>query len=338
MAENQLLGSLRRYEFYATTTTFASELYNTMSQELYGDIHWEWGYSANNTYANSKVWSGTNHNVVNYGTITAKNVKDPSMFFTICVTLSCVNSWSDRMSYKNHIMKVGIRNNGSSVIPDLSTNVGSRSEIPFQTGDSYVNSSATTSSHVNTYYKWTVFTAEDYIFVYGEPQNYPAQAYPVRLYMGRLKPFEDEDPLIANDFVGVFSHFPMSLDDAEDELKYSSGSGYVRSSRNGTPNALYHFATSSQVPSPGVGGRFFISPFYVWHGNEGVRGEFHGVRTAVLRDASKYPDGSILDLGRSGTTCFTPPPRHTPLPTKGGLQRVGRMLTGNLISLILPSS
>lgn len=297
MAENQLLGALRRYEFYSYISTFASELYNTMSQDLYGDIHWEWSYYTNNDYATSACWNRASEKGLNSGTVTAKNVKDPSMFFTICTNIS---RWWYSTSYGpwylNYVLRTGLKNNGSEVMPDLYTNVGGVTDIPIHTVDEGLAYSMG-NKHVNVYFKWTLFTSENFIFIYGEPQTNTNQAYPVRLYLGRLKPYEDEDPIVANDFVGVFGHFPLGMNNVNDELGYRAGRGYVRSSRNGTPNVLYHFATSSQVQSPGVGGRFFISPFYVWHGNEGVRGEFYGIRTAVLRDASKYPDGSILDLG-----------------------------------------
>lgn len=296
MAENQLLGALRRYEFYSYITTFMSELYATVTQDLYGDIHWEWSYYTDNEYATSTAWNANNKGS-NFGTVTAKNVKDPSLFFTLCANLG---RWYYNGNYGpyslNYVLRTGLRNNGAEVKPDLYTSRGGVTDIPFHTvteGVAYNMS----NKNVNVYYKWTLFISENYIFIYGEPQNSTSQAYPFRLYLGRLKPFEEEDPIVANDFVGVFGHYPIGLNSDNDELSYRAGRGYVRSSRNSSPNALYHFATSSQVHSPGVGGRFFISPFYVWHGNEGVRGEFYGIRTAVLRDASKYPDGSILDLG-----------------------------------------
>ncbi|MGN7413713.1 hypothetical protein [Paenibacillus sp. SAF-068] len=328
MAENILLGALRRYEFYSYCTTFIQTLYDTVTQDLYGDIHWEWTFSNNNTYATPRAWNNSNYTSANNGTITAKNKKDPSMFFTICTNLAQTNAWSDRVYYKNYVLRAGLRNNGDIITPDLYTQVGHLSEIPLHTGDSYIASSNTTSSHTNVYFKWTLFTSEQYIFLYGEPQNNIGVAYPIRLYLGRLKPFEEEDPLISNDFVGVFSHFPMGLNDSADELKYRAGGGYVRSSRNGTPNALYNLATSSQVPSPGVGGRFFISPFYVWHDTEGARGEFYGIRTAVLKDASKYPDGSILDLGDERYYVFHTNSQAHPSTFQGWFTTGGKYIEG----------
>ncbi|UPK41979.1 hypothetical protein [Paenibacillus pabuli] len=328
MAENILLGALRRYEFYSYCTTFIQTLYDTVTQDLYGDIHWEWTFSTNNTYATPKAWNNSNYTSANNGTITAKNIKDPSLFFTICSNLSQINAYDNRVYYKNYILRTGFRNNGATVIPDLYTQVGHLSEIPLHTGDSYISSYNTTNSHTNVYFKWTLFITEQYIFLYGEPQNNTGVAYPIRLYLGRLKPFDEEDPLISNDFVGVFSHFPMGLDDAADELKYRAGGGYVRSSRNGTPNALYNLATSSQVPSPGVGGRFFISPFYVWHDKEGARGEFYGMRTAVLKDASKYPDGSILDLGDERYYVFHTYSQAHPATYQGWFTTAGKYVEG----------
>ncbi|ATO48570.1 hypothetical protein P4V86_03410 [Brevibacillus laterosporus] len=293
MAENILLGGLRRYEFYSYCSDFPQELNKVVNQDLYGDIHWKWTYIPDNPYAKPKASNSSHNSYPNEGTITAQNVKDPSLFFTICLNYSYFYS-NSKYPKRNYVLRTGFRNNGADVKPDLFTDVGAITEIPFHV----TTESTSTSDYLyNVYFKWSLLITDRYIFLYGEPQTYQGIAIPVRIYFGRLKPFEAEDPLIANDFVGVFSHYPCGLNDANDELKYRAGRGYVRSSRNGTKNALYHFATSSQVPSPGVGGRFFISPFYVWHATEGVRGEFQGVRTAVLKDASKYPDGSILDLG-----------------------------------------
>lgn len=50
MAENILLSALRRYEFYSYSSTFISELYKIVSQELYGDTNWEWDYNTTNEY------------------------------------------------------------------------------------------------------------------------------------------------------------------------------------------------------------------------------------------------------------------------------------------------
>lgn len=291
--DNILLSDLRRYEFYSNCSNFITELNKVVNQDLYGDIHWKWTYIPDNPYAVPKVWNGST-TAANQGTITAENVKDPSLFFTLCVNFSYQFISGYGNYARNYVLRAGIRNNGATVKPDLYTDVGAITEIPFHT----CYSSASTSNFlVDVYFKWSLFITKDFIFLYGEPQGNLDRAYPIRIYLGKLRPFEAEDPLIANDFVGVFAHYPFGLDDGDDELKYRTGRGYVRSSRNGTKNAMYHFATSSQVPSPGLGGRFFISPFYVWHGTEGVRGEFAGIRTAVLKDASKYPDGSVLDLG-----------------------------------------
>ncbi|PYE51400.1 hypothetical protein HUB98_05285 [Paenibacillus barcinonensis] len=303
MAENILLGALRRYEFYSYCSTFIKTFYDTVTQDLYGDIHWEWTYSTTNTYAQPKSWNTGLNSIANQGTITAKNLRDSNLFFTISMNSSSYTYASDnsRGAYsKNYVLRTGLKNNGVTIIPDLYKELGAISEVPFHTMDYnsvYSGDYQRVHTAVNVYWKWNLFISENYIFIYGEPQTNLNVAYPFRMYLGKIKAFEEEDPLIADDSVGIFSHFPHGMIDNDDELKFRTGRGYMRSSRNGTPNALYHFATSSQVPSPGVGGRFFISPFYVWHETEGARGEFHGIRTAVLRDASKYPDGSILDLG-----------------------------------------
>lgn len=296
MAENILLSALRRYEFYSYSSTFISELYKTVSQELYGDTNWEWDYNTTNEYSIPRSWNSTSRFTGNQGTITAKNKNDPSLFFTISMNISrfYTNYYTNDYT-RSYLLRTGYRNNGSVVKPDLYTEVGAVSEIPLNTCINEAYSDRSTAP--NVYWKWSLFSSQHYIFMLGEPQNATDVAYPVRLYLGKLKPFENEDPLVANDFVGVFGHYPLGLNMSDDELKFSTGRGYVRTSRNGTANALYHFSTSSQVSSPGLGGRYFVSPFYVWHESEGVRGEFYGIRTAVLRDAGMYPDGSILDLG-----------------------------------------
>ncbi|WMT39274.1 hypothetical protein RE628_17635 [Paenibacillus sp. D2_2] len=230
MAENQLLGALRRYEFYSNISNFLSELFATVTQDLYGDIHWEWNYYNNNEYAIPKCWNYPSSTGGNQGTITAKNVKDPSMFFTICLNIS---RWWYNSSYGpwylNYVLRTGLRNNGATVVPDLYTNVGDVSEIPVHTVPQSLEYNMG-NKQVNPYYKWTLFTTEEYIFIYGEPQTLTDRAYPVRLYLGRLKPFEEEDPIVANDFVGIFGHYPPGLIDTDDELRYRTGRGYVRSS------------------------------------------------------------------------------------------------------------
>ncbi|MEK3920174.1 MULTISPECIES: hypothetical protein [Paenibacillus] len=326
MSENILLGPLRRYEFYSYCSNFISELYKTVTQELYGDIHWEWSYYNNNDFAIPRSWNSTGRTAANQGTITAKNVKDPSMFFTISMNFSRFYTTYDYVDYtRSYVWRVGLRNNGADVKPDLYTNVGHMTEIPLNT--CIQDGGTRTHNAVNTFYKWNLFITDTYIFFYGEPQG-GNQAYPVRLYMGRLRALEQEDPLIANDFVGIFGHYPSGLNNDEDELMYRAGRGYVRSSRNGQPNAQYHFATSSQVPSPGVGGRFFISPFYVWHENEGIRGEFYGVKTAVLRDSSMYPDGSILDLGDERYYVFHALSQQNPSTYQGWVSTAGGVFSG----------
>lgn len=85
MAENILLGALRRYEFYSYCTNFIQTLYDTVTQDLYGDIHWEWTLSTNNSYATPRAWNRSTMTSSNMGTITAKNIKDPSMFLRYVV-------------------------------------------------------------------------------------------------------------------------------------------------------------------------------------------------------------------------------------------------------------
>ena len=95
MAENILLGALRRYEFYSYCSTFIKTLYDTVTQDLYGDVHWEWSYSNTNSYAQPKSWNTSLNSIGNQGTITAKNNNDPSFFFTISMNSSSYTYGSD---------------------------------------------------------------------------------------------------------------------------------------------------------------------------------------------------------------------------------------------------
>lgn len=294
---NKYIHDMRRYEFFSNITSLFTTLVNIMNQELYGDIHWTWTYYNNNQYAVPTAWNNPNNKGSNMGTITIANRYDPNLFFTLCLNYSVHNTYYGTFPHC-YVLRVGLFNNGSDVKPDLYTDVGANSEIPFHT----CNPNTVDSNELkNINYKWNVFTTKNFVFLFGEPQDNSEFAYPFRLYLGKLRPFEQEDPTISSDFVGVFSHFPSAFNQGDSyyHLRYNCGRGYVRKARNGTKYALYNLVTSSQITSPGLGGRFFISPFYVFQPNEGVRGEFYGLRTAVLRskDVGTYPDGSVLDLG-----------------------------------------
>ena len=113
MAENILLGALRRYEFYSYCSTLIKTLYNTVTQDLYGDVHWEWSYSNTNSMLNLSRWNtGLNRGMLIMGTITAQNIKDPSMFFTICMNSSRYNydtNNSHGSHSKNYVLRTGLK-------------------------------------------------------------------------------------------------------------------------------------------------------------------------------------------------------------------------------------
>ncbi|SCY91788.1 hypothetical protein SAMN05720606_11224 [Paenibacillus polysaccharolyticus] len=257
----------KRYSWVSTITEFA----NNVEAQMSGDAWWEV-----KKYATAAVTGGGN-----WGNVVFTNLMDRSLAFTVAI-----------QSGNGATIRWGILNNST---PKADVHLDSpdkqMTDTPFTSG----------ANNTNTTYKWTVFTTINGIFVHGEYQNNTTYAYPIRIYMGRLNPLEQEDPAIANDFVGIFTHMPSNISNANSATygDYNVGRGIVRKSRNGTKYEYYNFTTDAQLTSPGVGGRYYVNPFMVFNPSEGVRGQFADVHTACFKDASQHPDGSILDLGEN---------------------------------------
>lgn len=254
----------RLYEF----TCNISALVSNLASQLANDVHWK-VVNRGNVYSN-------------WGTVTFENKYDPNLYFTMAI-----QQHSDGVS-----IRWGLFNNGQTIKPDCYTDSphGVITETPFHqyTGNSY-----------DITYKWKIVTTTDAVVIIGEYQSHTNVAYPVRIYMGRLDPLEPEDPAIANDFVGIFPHMPMGVSDSNGAryVYYNVGRGIVRKSRNGSKWEFYHFSNDSNLVSPGIGGRYFVTPFMVFHPLEGVRGSFKGVKSIIFKNPSAHPHWSILDLG-----------------------------------------
>ncbi|WP_339251186.1 hypothetical protein [Paenibacillus sp. FSL P2-0136] len=249
-------------------------LASTIATALVDDPNWVVAYST----VIPKPFNSTNR-----GSMTFKNKADPTLYFMLNIN-----------TQSNHFIQAGFYEaEGGNIIADI--------------GRDYINSynnavtPLITSGTGDFYYKQlTVFTTSNFVYINGETDGTPT-VYPLRLYMGRLMSYENEDPLVAKDFVGLFTHFPAGYNGSDyTAYDYSSknvGQGFVKKSRNGTKNVVYNFCTSSQLVSPAVGGKFFISPFYVYENAEGVRGEFWDMYVVCFKDGSAYPDGSVLSVG-----------------------------------------
>ncbi|WP_427051996.1 hypothetical protein [Paenibacillus sp. TC-CSREp1] len=261
---------IRRYEFTCTLSVFATTLASTLKNAL--DPYWETLYTAETTYAN-------------WGNVLLTNTKSSYMRFTMCVVAHA----------RGVNIRWGLKNQGGSVaLPDLFINPPADIdkfllETPFMCHNGQYN--------VN--YKWSVITNEDMVFIHGESLNYPERAYPVRIFLGKCEAIEKEDPAIASKFYGVFPHMPFAYSDNNAADQYDTPRGVVMASRNGTEYTLYNFGTES-IPSPGVGSRYYVTPFMVYHPLEGARGELKGIRSIVFKNSVQHPDGSILDLGQDG--------------------------------------
>lgn len=291
--------ALRRYEFYAHSSDFLSKLKEALTQGVYTDPHWSvlfhpsgtalpddtnklqrWGYD--------NAWES-----VYYEALMLKNNHDPDLVIHLVTNRS---KWRYNYSYyryKNYLLRLGYQPNGDVISPDIYNNLGHQYEVPY-----HVSTTANDEQSYNVYYKFTVFTTKDFIFVYGDYQDHQGYAFPFRMYMGRCRPYVEEDSAIANDFIGIFPHIPIAFNSSNDLNRkyYNFGRGLVRKSRNGTPDVLYELITSTQVTSPGAGGKFYLSPFYVSNANEGVRGELWGMSSMVFKPGSEVPDGSVFDL------------------------------------------
>ncbi|MEK4662838.1 hypothetical protein MHH93_13125 [Priestia sp. FSL H7-0729] len=261
---------IRRHEFTSTLSLLTSTLVNTLKDAL--DPYWDTIHTAETTYAN-------------WGNALLTNKKNASMRFTMCV-------WAHARGVN---IRWGLKNLGSNAAsPDLFVN-------PPVDSDKFMMETPFLCHNVqyNVNYKWSVITNEDILFIHGESLNYPERAYPVRIFLGKCQALEQEDPAIANKFYGIFPHMPLSASDNNIADQYDTPRGVVMTSRNGTEYALYNFGTES-IPSPGVGSRYYVTPFMVYHPSEGARGEFKGMRSIVFKNSAQHPDGSILDLGNDG--------------------------------------
>ncbi|ATO48569.1 hypothetical protein P4V86_03405 [Brevibacillus laterosporus] len=260
---------IRRYEFTCQLSVFAQNLVDALKDT---DPYWGALYSTNTDYAN-------------WGNAVLTNKKAPKMRFTISMY---AHSWGVSIRW-------GMVNDGEiNPKPDLWVSPPSGVD-KFQTETPLM----CYSSQYNIKHKWTVITNEGIMFLHGEVQDYHTYGYPVRIFLGQCQALEKEDPAIADKFYGIFPHMPFALNHDDYADQYDTSRGFVRTSRNGTPNQMYNFGTES-LPSPGVGKRYYVTPFMVYHPQEGVRGEFKGMSSIVFKDGAQHPDGSILDLGVDG--------------------------------------
>lgn len=268
----------KRVQFQAIASSFASAIANAMST----DPNWDVSYN---------VTTPTGYNGTSYGSAIFKNKKEPTLYFMVNVNFGT--------GAYNRFLQFGMyEGTGVNVTrPDVMTD----SNLGYQ----YTTLSfSATAGTLNPNYMFTVLSTDDFIFIHGVFLDGAVTSWPFRLYLGRLKPFANEDPLISKDFVGIFGHHPLgnssALQSDANTSNYNyrtAGSGIVRKSKNGTKYAVYDLFCNSQLVNPATDGSFLISPFYVGQQGEGIRGEFSGLRVTTVRDSSLYPDGSILDLG-----------------------------------------
>lgn len=253
----------RVYTFDCAMSSFVSNAYNALhGVDPYYDVV-------------NQDTSWDNHNTLGF---TGKD--DPNLAF--CISLSSNYGYHFRLGIFPPDKFGGLR-------PDIYTQKNQYYDMPC----------CCHAYNYNVSYKWTVITTPHGVFVLGQYTNYGGYAYPIRLWLGKCNPLETEDPAIADDFIGAFHHMPVNIhnDNWAYYQNYNVGRGVVRKSRNGTEHTIYNFSTDGNIKSPGVGGRYYVTPFMVYSDSEGARGEFYGVRTAVLRDGALHPDGSVMDLG-----------------------------------------
>lgn len=280
----------RRYEFTSTVTSFLSTLAKEMNTYPYEDVNWKVTYYPKDPYSQPKAFNAPNQGQVYgnpLGSITLENLNNKSLFFSLCLNYPVVYKWT----LYGYQLRCGLTRPSTEEesYPDVSYNIGEEANIPFHTSAGNVT--------YDIAYKWTVFPMKEAIFIFGEALSNIGYAYPFRLYMGKLNAYEKEDSAVEDSFVGIFSHAPIGSDGnwANNNL-YNIGRGVVRASRNNKKYELYNFCTSAQATSPGLGNRYFISPWYVFQPQEGVRGEFQQMKSVVFKDANQHPDGSMIDL------------------------------------------
>lgn len=262
---------LNKYTFVGNPSNLLANIHS----QLTNDPNWK-------TIKNSYNHSNFARNSDNLFLIS--KVAPDELFFTLCQ-----NQWS--YDYYFYF--------GMKPIVNPTTTVNPNPDVYNDRGWTYAMPFSTNNGNYNAQYDFTIWTNEDFIYIHGDLKNYQGTSFPVRLWMGRLTPHAIEDPAVAKDFVGIFPMIPIGESDTDYAwtMQKTTGKGVVRKSLNGTNCVDYHFSTMAEMTSPGAGDIFHISPFYVWANNEGVRGEFTGIRTAVLKNPAEYPDDTILDLG-----------------------------------------
>lgn len=262
---------LNKYSFIGSPNSLLQQVANV----LVNDPNWR---TIKNTQSHNN-WGRNQDNL-----FLISKLKPDELFFTLTM-----NRWN-----YDYYLYYGLK-----PVANPTATSGLNADVYVQKGWTYGTPFSTGTTHYNAQYLFTVFTNEDYVYIHGELQNYQGTCFPFRLWMGRLTPHTIEDPAIAKDFVGIFPMIPMGVSDTDYAWhgRRMTGEGVVRKSLNGTEYTDYHFSTMSEMTSPGAGDIFHISPFYVWANNEGVRGEFTGIRTAVLKNPAEYPNDTILDLG-----------------------------------------
>ncbi|MDR6720396.1 MULTISPECIES: hypothetical protein [Paenibacillus] len=310
----------RRYEFTSTVTSFLSTLAKEMNTYPYEDVNWKVTYypkdpySQPTSYTNNQLYGGT------LGSLTLENLNDTSLLFSLCLNLSVnrASSTSAWITY-GYQLRCGMNrfSEDSGPYPDISLDLGEEANVPFHSTSGNIT--------MNVTYKWTVFPLKETIFIFGEALNNIGYAYPFRLYLGKLSSYEKEDPAVEGGFVGIFSHAPIESNSewANNNL-YSVGRGVVRTSRNNKKYELYNFCTSAQATSPGLGNRYFISPWYVFQPKEGVRGEFQQMKSVVFKDSNQHPDGTMIDVDGKRYHIFHVTDQQQPIHYKYWIDIVGK--------------
>ncbi|MEK3838187.1 hypothetical protein [Paenibacillus sp. FSL R7-0128] len=272
------LGAIRRYSLpsYARIS-FVTQLGNL----LVNDPFW--------TVVTLTPTNGING--ATNGVIKLTNKEDPYMEFMVGV------DWN--ASY-GAVLRFGLKKQGTTPVLDCYSDSTKTTayDLPLQ---SYNNGYPAKTSNANAASQMTVITHKEYVFIMTTPITYTDTDYPVRLYLGRCKAFEEEDSVYGKEFFGIFGYLPLGLT-GNSAVEYGNLNGYVLSrgvTKKNRSNQLYgeyEFVGSSQIISPGPGGRVIMSPFLIGNAEEGVRGTFWDVNTAVFKNTNFYPDGSVIDI------------------------------------------
>ncbi|OKP97869.1 hypothetical protein [Paenibacillus sp. P46E] len=226
-----------------------------------------------------------------HGVIKLTNKADTNMEFLVGL------DWS--VNY-GAALRFGLKKQGATPSLDCYTESGKSSQYDMAL---QLQNPGTPAKHMaaGALSRMDVITQKECIFVMTTPITYNDTDVPVRLYLGRCKAFEVEDNSYGREFYGVFGHVPLGVADAA-SLEFSNATGYVvsrgvvKKNRSNQLYGEYDFVGSSQALSPGPGGRMIMSPFLLGNAQEGVRGTFWDVNTAVLRSTQFFPDGSVIDI------------------------------------------